>query len=94
MKSKTYILVVMCFSLGIAACSNDDDDNNAGNDDDDAAVNELAIIGALTADEAPAAITAKLETDIISVFGEADNNATDVVTGDTVQTVIDRATEN
>jgi len=100
MNSKTYLMLVVCSSLALAACGNGGSGGRDDTADDDTPVvtpepeNALATLGNLTADDEPLALTEQLETDIETVFGGADNASTDVVAGDTVQTVIDRAVLN
>ncbi len=84
--------------MTVGACSNDDDVVGGGDDSEqeeaDEAENELAIFGGQAADAEPLSLTEQLEEDIEEVLGEADDDATDVVAGDTVQTVIDRADDD
>ena len=98
MNSKTYLMLIVCSSLALAACGSGGGGGNDDNADADdippvlpEPVNALATFGNLTADDEPLALTVELETDIEAVFGGADNASTDVVAGDTVQSVIDRA---
>ena len=93
MNSKIYLMLIVSSSLALAACG------NGGGNGDTAVVtpepeNALATFANLAADDEPLALTGQLETDIETVFGDADNASTDVLAGDTVQTVIDRAVSN
>lgn len=90
MKSIYYLMYIVCFSLALAACTDDvhDDDRE---DDDETDINTLSIVGSLNADDEPALITEELEEDTEEIFGEADDETTDVLANDTVQSVIDRA---
>ncbi|PCJ88622.1 MAG: hypothetical protein COA54_02575 [Thiotrichaceae bacterium] len=99
MNSKNYLMLVVCSSLALSACGSGGG-NGSDTADDDTPVdipepeNALATFGNLTADDEPLALTTQLETDIEAVFGNADNASTDVLAGDTVQSVIDRAASN
>ena len=94
MNSKTYLMLVVCSSLTLAACGNGGGGGNAGDDTPQEPENALATFGNLSADDEPLALTEQLDTDIQAVFGNADNTSTDVLAGDTVQSVIDRAKSN
>ena len=95
MNSKYTLLFVVCSGLFLSACDNNNGGNNAGDDGgNQAPANTLAIFGNQAADDAPLPISAQLETDIVDTFGDADNTPTDVIAGDTVQTVIDKANAN
>ncbi len=89
MNSKYSFIIIVCSGLMLSACH---DNNSAGGDGvTTQPENELTVFGNLSADDEPLAITNKLEQDIQAVFGDADNKAVDVIVGDNVQSVIDRA---
>lgn len=92
MKSIYYLLYAVCFSLVLVACSSSNRDDRS--DDNEPDSNALSIVGALGADDEPAVITEELEADIKDIFGEADDETTDVLENDSVQAVIDRARAN
>lgn len=100
MNSKKYLMLAVCSSLVLSACGSGGGSGKDDAADEDTTVevpeqeNALATFGNLAADDDPLALTVELESDIETVFGGADNASTDVVVGDTVQTVIDRATLN
>lgn len=97
MKSKTYLLFIVCSALTLGACDNDGSDKDKDDDDATAPVeteNALSVFGSQAADADPLAISQQLIDDIESVFGGADGSATDVIAGDTVNTVIERAKAN
>ena len=101
MNSKYTFILLMCGGLILSACSNDDDGVNAGAVGATPEIpitptseNALAVFGRQAADDEPLPISAQLDGDIQTVFGDADNSPTDVVDGDSVQSVIDRAEVN
>ena len=103
MNRKYTFIILISAGLILSACSNDDDAGNAGAGAGGTTPeipatptleNALAIYGRQAADDEPLPISAQLDTDIQTVFGDADNSPTDVVDGDSVQSVIDRAEIN
>jgi hypothetical protein len=93
-------MLIVCSSLALAACGDSGGGSKDDTADDDTPVvtpepeNALATFGNLSADDQPLALTEQLERDIEAVFGGADNASTDVLEGDTIQSVIDRAKSN
>ena len=85
MNIKYYFILVALFGLTLGACSNSDNQSSTP------LQNTLSVLGAQAADDEPLAITQQLDNDIQAVFGNADNMTTDVIAGDTVQDVINRA---
>lgn len=105
MNSKYTFILLMCSGLVLSACSSNDSSgggngNNAGAGGGEVAPvsptaeNALAVIGQQSADDEPLPLSVDLGSDIEAVFGDADNAATDVLVGDSVQSVIDRAVNN
>jgi hypothetical protein len=103
MNSKYTITLVLCSGLVLGACSSGNGNGSSnGNSGSGGTVQDepppqpqvgktLAAYGSQSADDDPMAVTIELEDDIQAVFGDADNVTTDVVSGDSVQAVIDRA---
>lgn len=97
MNSKTYLIFIVCSGLVLGGCGNSGGNNAGGSGVTPVTPepeNALAVFGRLAADDEPLAISTQLENDIQAVFGDADNTTTDVIAGDTAQTVIDRAELN
>ena len=106
MNSKYTFILLMCSGLVLNACSSNDDNGNGNNAGAGGAggaggggetpaapttENALAVIGQQVADDEPLPLSAELASEIEAVFGDADNAPTDVLAGDNVQSVIDRA---
>ena len=103
MNSKYTFVLLICGGLVLGACSSNDSNNgnNANGNNQGAGGgatpttpvygNTLAVIGQQSADDEPLPLSVQLGSDIEAVFGDADNTPTDVLAGDNVQTVIDRA---
>lgn len=86
MNTKYHLIYILIAGSLLSACGSDYTASNANEN-----ANTLAFVGGVDEDNEPLALNVNLESNIESVFGNADSIPKEVVAGDTIQSVVNRA---